>query len=252
MPAVVTLWLGPILAILLVDLALSGDNALVIGAAASKLGGKERRQAIIFGGLAAAILRITLTAGAVFILRLPFLNVIGGILVLIIAVQLIRDMYQAEEAVEGNQTASRRNIKSHSKLIAACVTIVTADISMSLDNVLAIAALAKNNFVILIIGLALSVLFLLLASSYIARLMERFPILLYGAGAVLAWTAATMILDDKGIKPFIDQVDQQVPGPLFLYLEAVTLLIFALGSYWWWHQHRQHEAEMVPVTKKRN
>jgi YjbE family integral membrane protein len=256
MPNIIAQWLIPVLGIVLVDLALSGDNALVIGAAASKLQGAQRRFAITFGGLAAIILRIGLTVIAVFLLRLPFLNVIGGILVLIIAINLVRDMYDAEETLEGTQPSGRlkRQFKGNAKLFGACATIVMADVSMSLDNVLAIAALARSNIVILIIGLLLSVFLLLLASSVIAAIMERYPVLLYLAGGVLAWTAASMILNDQGISPHVQQWDKAVPGPLSLYIEIGLVIIFALGSLWWWNRHRQDlsHATLPPTIKRPN
>ncbi|HKD76620.1 MAG TPA: YjbE family putative metal transport protein [Ktedonobacterales bacterium] len=254
MPNVIAQWLIPVLGIVLVDLALSGDNALVIGAAASKLQGAQRRFAITFGGLAAIILRIGLTIVAVFLLRIPFLNVVGGLLVLIIAINLVRDMYDAEETLEGAKSGNRRQFKSQAKLFGACATIVMADVSMSLDNVLAIAALARNNFVVLVIGLLLSVFFLLLASSVIAAIMERYPVLLYLAGGVLAWTAASMILNDQGIKPAVQQWDNAVPGPLLLYIELGFVVIFALGSLWWWNRHRQQLAQtaLPPTIKRQN
>jgi YjbE family integral membrane protein len=253
MPNIIAQWLIPVLGIVLVDLALSGDNALVIGAAASKLQGAQRRFAITFGGLAAIILRIGLTIVAVFLLQIPYLNVIGGILVLIIAINLVRDMYDAEETLEGaNSGNRRRQFKGQAKLFGACATIVMADVSMSLDNVLAIAALARNNIVILIVGLLLSVFLLLLASSVIAAIMERYPVLLYLAGGVLAWTAANMILNDKGINPQVQKWDNAVPGPLLLYIELGAVIIFALGSLWWWNRHRQQLARTaLPPTIKR-
>ncbi len=253
MSDLITLWLAPIVGIVLVDLALSGDNALVIGAAASKLPGAQRRFAITVGGLAAIILRIGLTVAAVFLLRIPYLNIVGGVIVLVIAINLVRDMYDAEETLEGAQVSGRRKrlFTSNAKLFGACATIVMADVSMSLDNVLAIAALARNNIVVLIIGLLLSVALLLVASSVVAAIMERYPVLLYLAGGVLAWTAASMILNDQGLHPTINQWDNSVPGPLSLYIEIGCVVIFALGSLWWWNRHRQQSQPTLPPTIKR-
>jgi len=245
--------LGTLTAIVLVDLALSGDNALVIGAAASKLHGKQRTQAITFGGIAAIVLRILLTIGAVYILQFPFVNAIGGLLIMYIAVKLIRDMYEDSTQTIESQ-AKKHQISANSKLLGACVTIVVADFSMSLDNVLAIAALAKNNYVILVLGLLLSVIFLLAASSVIAHFMERYPLLLYVAGAVLAWTAVTMIVGDGAIRPIVAQWDNVIPGPLFIYIQLGFEALFVLFAYLWWNTHRasiETGPAPLPVTKQR-
>lgn len=234
---------GILLAIIVVDLALSGDNALVIGAVASKLQGKQRRQAILLGGLMAAVLRIGLSAFAVLLLQVPYLQAIGGVIVFIIAVQMLHEIMIDASAKQGEpNNPRRRQLTGEERLLRAALTILIADFSMSLDNILAIAVLAQGHIILLIVGLALSVVLLLLASAAVAALIERFPILIYLAAGILAWTAGTMVLNDAKVGQYIKQLDTYIPGPLpdyiapfFLALLIAIYLIFAL-------QIRRHQA----------
>lgn len=233
---------GVVVAIILVDLALSGDNALVIGAAAAKLQGRQRRQAITFGGAAAVVLRVALAFLAVLILNIPFIEAIAGVVVFVIALQMVRDLYQAEDDEAEAKVAARFKIGPSSSLLAACVTIAIADLSMSLDNVLAIAALAHGNYLLLAIGLIFSVALLLVASAFVAALIERFPILLYAAGAILAFTAGSMIISDKQIGQYITRWDPSVPGPLGLEVQLLFLALFIGGAVFFWRQHERSHA----------
>jgi YjbE family integral membrane protein len=241
MPTSIT-WIGAILAIVMVDLTLSGDNALVIGAAASQLDPINRRRAIVIGGGAAIILRISLTFIAVFLLQIPFLKIIGGIAVFIIAMFLLQDENGENEVKE---------IRAHRSLLRACTAIIVADLSMSLDNVLSIAALAHGNYLLLAIGLLLSVVLLMVASSVIAGIMARFPWLLYLAGGILAWVASTMIVDDNVAHPLFSRLDQLVPGPLTIYF---SLLVLALFGVWALHiyQSTQQRTSQAAQLKYRS
>jgi YjbE family integral membrane protein len=188
--------------IILVDLALSGDNALVIGAAASSLPRRQRRIAILSGGSAAIVLRIVFTIAAALLLQLPFLQTIGAVLLIIIAVRLLVGQHEntpedGQEGASGNQTG----------FWAALFTILIADVTMSLDNILAIAALARNEIPLLIIGLLVSVFLLLVGSAIVAELIQRLPWLMDLAALVLGWTAARMILDDKLVSGYLDQLN---------------------------------------------
>jgi YjbE family integral membrane protein len=235
MPTTILKDIGILIAIILVDLALSGDNALVIGSVAAKLAPSFRRRAITFGGLIAIVLRIGLTFLAVYLLRIPYVNLIGGVAVFIIAVQLIRDIgeQKSEEAAIESATPrlQRRALTSDVTFMRAITTIAIADLSMSLDNALAIAALAQKELLLLAIGLFFSVIFLLLASAVIASIIARFPILMYLSGAILAVTAASMIFGDPRIEPTIARWDVQVPGPLFVYLYIGVVILFALIAW---------------------
>jgi YjbE family integral membrane protein len=218
-------WIGVAVAIVVVDLALSGDNALVIGAVASRLAPRERRLAIFFGGAMAIVLRILLAEAAVFALQIQYLQTLGGLIVFAIALQMVAEQISAQG--DGNGRRPRRALSGGEHLLRASLTILIADVSMSLDNVLAVAALASGNYVVLIVGLLLSVAILMVASSLVAKLLERFPVLLYAAGIILAWTAGAMVLNDKAVHPFIVAVDNQVPGPPLVWF-VPPLFVLAL------------------------
>lgn len=223
-------WLGLVFAIVLIDLALSGDNALVIGAAASRLSGRQRSQAIVLGGFIAIALRIGLAVAAVYLLDVPFIKAAGGILVFLIALQLVHNIARAPEQLEAAEQPDRgwRRHLEGTTLLGVALTITLADISMSLDNVLAVAALANGNLIVLVFGLLLSIILLLLASAVVAAIIARFPVLLYGAGAILAWTAGTMVYGDPKVFPLLDGIDRHVPGPSFALLVPLLLVVLLL------------------------
>jgi YjbE family integral membrane protein len=180
--------------IILVDLALSGDNALVIGAAAAALPQRQRRIALVVGGAGAMILRIALGAAATILLELPLLQAIGGGLLIIIAIRLLAGRHT--EATLGEAPAK------HS-LLGALLTILVADVTMSLDNVLAVGALAAGNIPLLAGGLVLSMAIVLVGSALVAALIGRLPLLLDLAALVLGWTAASMVLHDLRLGPVL-------------------------------------------------
>jgi YjbE family integral membrane protein len=202
--------LGIIGGIVLVDLVLSGDNALVIGAAAASLPRKQRYTAILTGGIGAIVLRITFTLVAALLLRLPLLQAIGGILLLAIAIKLLldreRDLREGGHAAKA-ETETQANGKSGAQrgFVSALLTIMVADVTMSLDNVLAVAALASEHIPLLIGGLLLSILILMVGSALVAELINRLPWLLDVAALVLGWTASNMILHDRRLGPILEQ-----------------------------------------------
>ncbi len=245
---------GILLAIIIVDLALSGDNALVIGSVAARLKGKQRRQAILLGGAFAAVLRIALSIFAVFLLTIPFIEAIGGLVVFVISAQMLHeiivDLHRGgqEEPEEHGSRRVRRQLTGDEKLFRASITILIADFSMSLDNVLAIAALAQHYWQLLVIGLLLSVLLLLLASSLIARIIERFPLLMYAAAGILAWTAGSMVLQDKQVGAYVHYLDQFVPGPLPDYIAPLFLLVLIGIGIFFTRQERQRTLTRTLTT----
>lgn len=208
--------LGIIGGIVLVDLVLSGDNALVIGAAAASLPRQQRWTAILAGGVGAIVLRIAFTLVAAMLLQLPLLQSIGGVLLIAIAIKLLLDREHelqkrqesgkssAESQVTGNH-ANQDNQTARRGLMSALLTIIVADVTMSLDNVLAVAALASEHIPLLIGGLLLSILILLVGSALVAELINRLPWLLDVAALVLGWTASNMILHDRRLGPILEQ-----------------------------------------------
>lgn len=188
--------------IMLVDLVLSGDNALVIGAAAAGLQRRQRWIAILCGGTGAIILRVTFAFLATFLLQLPWLQAIGGIVLLFIAIRLLVDRHQkqspaSKEKDRSHVSETRKNLLLASRgLFSALLTILVADVTMSLDNVLAVGALAHGNLLVLSIGILLSISILLVGSALVAELIKWLPWLLDVAALVLAWTGANMLLSD--------------------------------------------------------
>jgi YjbE family integral membrane protein len=188
--------------IMLVDLVLSGDNAVVIGAAAAGLQRRQRWIAILCGGTGAVILRVAFAFLATFLLQLPWLQAIGGVVLLFIAIRLLADRPQKQSPDSKEQDSShtpetKGMLQSASRgLLSALLTILVADVTMSLDNVLAVGALAHGNLLVLSIGILLSITILLIGSALVAELIKWLPWLLDGAALILAWTGANMLLND--------------------------------------------------------
>lgn len=202
--------------IILIDLVLSGDNAVVIGMAAARLPAENRRRAIILGGGAAVGLRIIFTVIASVLLGIPLLQFLGGLMLFYIAYKLIQPAHESE------------NITAADTLGQAIRTILMADVVMSLDNILAVAAAADHNTGLLLFGLALSIPLLLVGSAYVAQLLHRFPFLLYVGVLVLAHTAVHMINADDLVTENIGHIGQiwewiiafGVTGLLTLYMRS--------------------------------
>src|SRR5688572_236496 len=178
--------------IMMINIMLSGDNAVVIAMASRALPPTQQKQAILFGSFGAIVLRIVLTFFAVFLLALPFLKIIGAVLLGWIGIQLlIPDEQEAE-------------LDGHSNLWAAIKTIVVADFVMSLDNVLGVAAAAKGNVVLLVIGLAVSIPLIVYGSTIILKLMNRWPVIVTIGGGILGWVAGEMLVTDPAVSPWVD------------------------------------------------
>jgi YjbE family integral membrane protein len=203
-----------LVSIILFDLILSGDNAVVIGMAARRLSPENRRKAIIWGGAGAVGLRIMFTAMAALLLDIPYIQAVGGVLLLYVAYKLLKP--HDEHA----------NVHEAGSLREAIQTIVLADVVMSLDNILAVGAASDGHIWLLLFGLLLSIPILLLGSGLVARLLTNFPILVYVGAAILIWTAVEMLLEDPIIHDNIRE---------FRTLEAigiaaiVTVLMIAAG-----------------------
>jgi YjbE family integral membrane protein len=198
--------LTAIFSIIVIDLVLSGDNAVVIGMAARNLSAENRRKAIIFGGAGAIGLRILFTALATLLLGIPGLQLAGGVLLFYIAFKLMRPHAEGPE-----------NIKEAGSLREAIQTIVLADVVMSLDNILAVGGAAKGHIGLLMFGLLLSIPIILFGSALVARLLTRFPAFLYLGVYVLVHAAVSMIVHDPKVS---SRIDTSLPLEL-----AVSLLI---------------------------
>ena len=174
-----------IIQIILIDLVLSADNAVVIGMAAHPLAPRQRRMAIVFGGGVAVVLRVALTGVAVLLLGIPALKAIGGILLLWIAFRLLE---REDEPGAG--------VRAASTLRGAIATILLADVVMSLDNVLGVAAASNGDVGLLVFGLLVSMAIVMLGGGLFADLIDRLWWLAYVGAAVIAWTGSEMIQED--------------------------------------------------------
>lgn len=177
-----------------VNLVLSGDNAVVIALAARSLPPEQQKKAIFWGSGAAVVMRILLTIVAVEILRLPYLKLVGAVLLVWIGVNLLLPEGDEEEG-GGHAGAS---------MMGAIRTILIADLVMSIDNVIAVAAAAKDSLVLLIAGLAISIPLVIFGSTLLLKAMERFPIVIVVGAGLLGWVAGEMAITDPLVKEGVD------------------------------------------------
>ena len=201
-----------LLKIIGVNIVLSGDNAVVIALAARSLPPQQQKQAIFWGSGAAVVMRIVLTIFAVALLALPWLKLIGSVLLLWIGVKLL--LPEDEDP----------NIQASDKLWPAIKTILIADLVMSLDNVIAVAAAAGNSYTLLIIGLAISLPLVVFGATLLLKLMERWPIIITIGAGLLGFVAGEMAWEDSAIAGFTSQYPAAVK-----YVVAVIGAIFVVG-----------------------
>jgi YjbE family integral membrane protein len=176
--------------IIWVNILLSGDNAVVIALAARSLPPQHQKKAIFWGSAAAILMRIVLTVIALEMLKWPYLKIIGGLLLLYIGVTLLLEEEEAEENDKEGTTAS---------VVAAIRTILIADLVMSLDNVIAVAAASKGDVTLLVIGLAISIPLIIFGSTLLLKVMERWPIIVTAGAALLGFLAGEMLLTDPAV-----------------------------------------------------
>src|SRR5437867_8286846 len=216
------------LSIVVIDLTLAGDNALVIALAVRTLPLKQQWRGRVWGTAGAVALRLGFIVVATFLLRIPFLQLVGGLLLVWIAVKLVRQ-----------PTGPRPgHVREGSSLREAVWIIVVADAVMSLDNVLAVAAAARGDLLLVVFGIALSLPLVVWGSGLLARLMMRFVWIIWLGGGVLGYVAGEMILKDHSLARWIDQ---SAPGLELLPL-APAAIIVALG---WW-LNNQNGRKKVP------
>ena len=185
--------------IILANIVLSGDNAVVIAMAARSLPAHQQRRAIFWGSAAAIVMRIILTLIAVEMLKWPYLKIVGALLLLYIGISLL-----SEEAGGGD------GHHAIGTLAAAIRTILVADLVMSLDNVLAVAAAAKGNTPLLVIGLAVSIPLIIFGSTLLLKVMDRFPIIITLGAALLGFLAGEMMFTDPAAEARFGELSQSV------------------------------------------
>jgi YjbE family integral membrane protein len=206
--------------IVIIDLALNADNAIVIGMAAASLPKTLRTRAIILGGGLAIGLRIGLTAAASFLIRIPLISAIAGAVLFWVAWKLL----SLNSRIEDDNKKIRS--KSSDSFRQAIILILLADFTMSLDNVLAIAGAAHGNFLLLIIGLLISMPLLMTTGNFISRLIDRLRWVPFLGASVIIFTGIRMILEDR----FIDQY-LILPEPIILAIAAAGGIIIS-GIIW--------------------
>lgn len=212
-------WFVPLLEIALINLILSGDNAVVIAMACRNLKPEHRQKAIWIGTGAAVVLRIMLTAVAAFMLTIPYLQALGSILLLYIAIRMLTD------------NGEHGKIRSSSALMPAIWTIIVADFIMSVDNVLAVAAISDGNVLMLIIGIGMSIPLIIWGSGMIVRLLDRYPIVLYIGAAILAYTAGEMLITDPKMHSWL-----QYAHGSYVWLIPATFIIVTLAAGMYYHR----------------
>jgi YjbE family integral membrane protein len=213
--------LAAAISIILINLVLSGDNAVVIGMAAHRLPQRQRRAAILFGSGAAIVLRVGLTAVATFLLKLAWIRLVGGAMLLWIGYKLLEN---EEEVHEGESKADG--------LFSAISTIVVADFVMSIDNILGVAAAAHGDYWLLIFGLAFSMVVVVVGGSLIASVLDRFWWLAYVGSAVIAWTGAEMIFEDSKVEEYLGEPVMTT----YILVAVITIAVLAAAHYF--HRHR--------------
>jgi len=185
--------------IILANVVLSGDNAVVIALAARSLPPQQQKKAIFWGSGAAIVMRIVLTLIAVEMLKWPWLKVVGAVLLVYIGVSLLQE--DEGEGGDSHETGG---------MMAAIRTILVADLVMSLDNVLAVAAAAKGDTVLLVIGLAVSIPLIIFGSTLLLKVMERFPIIITLGAALLGFLAGEMLLTDPAVTARFGELSHDV------------------------------------------
>ena len=199
-----------LLSVIMIDLVLGGDNAIIIGLAARNLPLHDRKRAILWGTAGAVLIRIVATVLVVWLLKIPGLMLAGGLTLVWMAYKLLVE----------DQTDC--NTKECNSLGAAIRTIMVADAAMGIDNMLAVAGAAHSNFLIVIIGLLISLPIVVFGSTLVIKLIDRFPIIIYLGAMVIAFTAGTMIVGE----PMLHSLLSANP-----YLEWIIIAVIVLGVF---------------------
>jgi YjbE family integral membrane protein len=222
-------WLA-LVKVLTVNLILSGDNAVVIAMAARSLHGAQRRQAIIWGAAGAVILRLIFAAIISYLLEIPFLQVVGGLLLLWIAWKLVHDeAEEGEEKIEAGQSAWQ-----------AIRIIIVADAVMSLDNVIALVGAARIGGEVvpslLVIGLATTIPLVVFGAALLTSLLDRFPILIYAGAALLVYIAVEMFFADKALHHYLE------PLVHLEWIIALSAAVIFAAVAWLWKRRAESAA----------
>ncbi len=227
-----TAWWSALLAIILIDLVLAGDNAIVIALAARNLPDHLKKKAILWGTVGAIVVRSVMTVGVVWLLKIPGLMLVGGLGLVWIAYKLLADQGEGEH--DGPVVTT---------FAGAMKTIIVADALMGVDNVLGVAGAAHGSFDLVIIGLLISVPIVVFGSTMVLKLVERFPAIIQVGSAVLALTAAKMIVSE----PYLSSFFGSNTGPIEAVQSAArwgtyTLAVAGVLLAGWWSQRKTSAA----------
>ena len=203
--------------IIVINILLSGDNAVVIALACRNLPPKQRTLGIFWGVIGAVVLRIVLTFFAVSLLRLPYLQLVGAALLVWIGIGLIAE-----------DDGGEHDIQAHGRLLSAVKTVIVADLVMSLDNVIGVAGAAKGSLTLLVFGLVVSIPLVVVGSQLIMKLIERFPFLVVAGGGLLGYLAGEIAIEDTAVKPWID-----ANLPHLHYLAPIVGIVVVVGVGMW-------------------
>lgn len=207
--------LGPLLLqIIIINIILSGDNAVVIALACRSLPPKQRKWGILLGALVAVVMRIVFTIGVTSLMNMPWLKVGGSLLLFWIAVKLLAEQGGDAEVAESTS------------IWGAVRTVAIADLVMSLDNVLAIAAAAKGNWTLIIFGLVISVPLIVFGATLVMYLLNKFPILVWAGAALLGWIAGEMLIQDQALLPFL----KPIADALGMSMHTLEMVDAAIGA----------------------
>ena len=211
-----TFWIA-VLQIIAIDILLGGDNAIVIALACRRLPEAQRKQGIFWGVVGAIALRVILIFFALQLLAIPFLKIVGGLLLLWIGIKLLQPEEEVHESIEGS-----------THLLGAIRTIIIADAVMSLDNVIAVAAAAKGDLGLVVFGILVSIPIVVWGSKFVLKLMDRLPVVITFGGALLGWIAGDMLLGDAVVKPYLEGQ----PGWLkYAASTAGALVVMTIGTW---------------------
>ena len=227
-------WWSALLAIILIDLVLAGDNAIVIALAARNLPPEHQNKAIMWGTVGAIVVRSAMTVGVVWLLKIPGLMLVGGLGLLWIAFKLISDTSEDEHEGSGATT-----------FWGAMKTIIVADALMGVDNVLGVAGAANGDFTLVVLGLLISIPIVVLGSKLVLQLVEKWPVIINLGAAVLAFTAAQMVINEKLLDPIFDGGET-----INLIARGATYAVAIVGvlGLGWWATRKQENPETETET----
>lgn len=209
-----------LLSIIFIDLILAGDNAIVIAMAARNLPKQQQKKVIILGTGGAVLIRVIATILVIWLLKIPFLMVVGGLMLIWIAYKLL--VQEEKHEVEAGKSVWE-----------AVRTIIIADAAMGLDNVIAIAGVSHGNILLVILGLLISVPIIVWGSTLFIKLINRYPIILYFGSGILAYTAAKMITHDQKIETFF------IDNPFMKWGLIILVIVFVLLAGVWTNKAKQ-------------